>query len=75
MAKTTILSTSIDADLKRAVNAVSKSKGVKIRSFVEQALREQLEDYLDIETYYNRRDEPLVETAEIKRYFKSIRAK
>ena len=75
MGKTTVLSTIIDSDLKQAVNTVTRKKGIKIRSFVEHALREQLEDYFDIATYQARQEEETVPPAEVAKYLRKLRAR
>lgn len=54
---TTTLSTTIDADLKKALAAFCKKRGLKIQSVVENAIREQLEDELDLAAFDERKDE------------------
>ncbi len=57
MAKQTTLSTSIDSELKEALAIFCKKKGLKIQSVVENAIREQLEDEIDLASYQERKDE------------------
>jgi antitoxin component of RelBE/YafQ-DinJ toxin-antitoxin module len=57
MAKQTTLSTNIDSELKAALTLFCKQRGLKIQSVVEDAIREQLEDEIDLATYQERRDE------------------
>lgn len=53
----TTLSTNIDKELKKALSLFCKKKGLKIQSVIEAALREQLEDEMDLSTYFERKDE------------------
>ena len=57
MSKQATLSTSIDIDLKEALSAFCKKKGLKIQSVVENAIREQLEDEIDLSSYNTRKNE------------------
>jgi len=57
MAKQTTLSTNIDSELKEALSIFCKKKGLKIQSVVENAIREQLEDEIDLASYQERKDE------------------
>jgi len=57
MNKNSTLSTSIDSELKKALAAFCKKRGLKIQSVVENAIREQLEDEIDLVHYYKRKDE------------------
>ena len=57
MAKQTTLSTNIDLELKRALSDFCKRHGLKIQSVVENAIREQLEDEIDLGSFHERRDE------------------
>jgi len=57
MSETATLSTIIDARVKDAVTRFCKSRGIKMRYLVEQALIEQLEDEIDLEAYRKRRNE------------------
>lgn len=52
-----MLSTIIDARVKKAVSDYCKRRGLKLRFVVEEALVEQLEDEIDLEAYYKRRGE------------------
>ncbi len=56
---TATLSTVIDARVKRALSVYCKRKGLKLRYVVEEALIEQLEDEIDLEAYFARKDEDL----------------
>ncbi len=57
MEKQATLSTSIDSDLKKALAAFCKKRGLKIQSVVENAIREQLEDEIDLASYRERKNE------------------
>ena len=56
---TATLSTVIDARVKRALLVYCKRRGLKLRYVVEEALIEQLEDEIDLEAYFARKDEDL----------------
>jgi antitoxin component of RelBE/YafQ-DinJ toxin-antitoxin module len=57
MEKQATLSTNIDLDLKKALTAFCKKRGLKIQSVVENAIREQLEDEIDLVSYNERKHE------------------
>lgn len=57
MAKQTTLSTNIDFELKEALAIFCKKRGLKIQSVVESAIREQLEDEIDLASYQERKNE------------------
>jgi hypothetical protein len=57
MAKQATLSTNLDFDLKKALTAYCKKRGLKIQSVVENAIREQLEDEIDLASYDARKNE------------------
>ena len=57
MSKQATLSTNIDSDLKKALARFCKRRGLKIQSVVETAIREQLEDELDLASYQERINE------------------
>jgi antitoxin component of RelBE/YafQ-DinJ toxin-antitoxin module len=57
MEKQATLSTSIDSELKEALTAFCKKRGLKIQSVVENAIREQLEDVIDLASYDERKNE------------------
>lgn len=57
MAKQATLSTNIDSELKKALAIFCKKKGLKIQSVVENAIREQLEDEIDLASYQKRKNE------------------
>lgn len=65
MSETATLSTIIDAGVKDAVTRFCKSRGIKVRYLVEQALIEQLEDEIDIDAYRSRRDEETFSLEEV----------
>ena len=65
MAKLTTLSTSIDLELKKALALFCKKRGLKIQSVVEGAIREQLEDEIDLTGYQLRKNEEEVSLADI----------
>ena len=57
MAKQATISTNIDFELKEALSSFCKKRGLKIQSVVENAIREQLEDEIDLSAYLERKDE------------------
>ena len=57
MAKQASISTNIDLELKKALVAFCKRRGLKIQSVVENAIREQLEDEMDLSAYHERKNE------------------
>jgi hypothetical protein len=57
MSKLASLSTNIDFDLKVALTLFCKKRGLKIQSVVENAIREQLEDEIDLAAFLERKDE------------------
>ena len=57
LSKQATLSTSIDAELKEALSIFCKKRGLKIQSVVENAIREQLEDEIDLARYHDRKSE------------------
>ena len=67
MAKSTTatLSTLIDARVKNALSTYCKRRGLKLRYVVEEALVEQLEDEIDREAYYARKDEEVFSLDEV----------
>jgi hypothetical protein len=65
MSKQTSLSTIIDSDLKKALTAFCKKRGLKIQSVVETAIREQLEDEIDLDTYRARKNEDEIPLSQI----------
>ena len=70
MAKQSTLSTNIDFELKEALAAFCKKKGLKIQSVVENAIREQLEDEIDLASYYERKNEEEVSLAAVLKKLK-----
>ena len=58
--KSSSLSTTIDPDLKTALNDFCKKRGLKIQHVVELALLEKLEDEIDLEAFRLRKDEDTV---------------
>lgn len=68
MEKQTTLSTSVDSDLKKTLSAFCKKRGLKIQSFVENAIREQPEDEIDLASYDERKKEEEISlSAELKK--------
>lgn len=57
---TAVLSTIIDARVKRAVSYFCRQRGLKLRYVVEEALVERLEDEIDLAAYHRRRSEEMV---------------
>lgn len=57
MQKQATLSTNIDFELKEALAVFCKKRGLKIQSVVENAIREQLEDEIDLASFLERKDE------------------
>lgn len=70
MAKLATLSTSIDFELKKALAHFCKMRGLKIQSVVENAIREQLEDEIDLQSYQERKDEEEVSLANVLKKLK-----
>lgn len=70
MEKQSTLSTSIDSDLKKALAAFCKKRGLKIQSVVENAIREQLEDEIDLVSYDERKNEEEVSLATVLKKLK-----
>ena len=60
MSETVTLSTSIDLKIKEALSLFCKKKGLKIQHFVEKAILEQLEDEIDLEACFERKDEETI---------------
>jgi antitoxin component of RelBE/YafQ-DinJ toxin-antitoxin module len=71
MSKLATLSTSIDPELKKALGVFCKKRGLKIQSVVETALREQLEDELDLDAYHERKNEVEVSLATVLKKLKN----
>ena len=65
MSETVTLSTNIDAKIKEALSSFCKKKGLKIQNFVEKAILEQLEDEIDLEAYYERKNEETIPLEDI----------
>jgi hypothetical protein len=70
MAKIATLSTNIDFELKRALSLFCKKHGLKIQSVVENAIREQLEDEMDLIQYHDRKNEEEVSLAAVLKKLK-----
>ena len=60
MRQTATLSTIIDADVKLALTTYCERHGLKMRSVIERAIVEQLEDEIDLQAYRDRKDEPTI---------------
>lgn len=65
MSETVVLSTEIDAQVKKAAMEFCRRRGLKLRHLVEQALIEQLEDEMDLEAYRRRKSEETVPLEDI----------
>lgn len=65
MAKSASISTLIDADVKKALNAYCKRRGQKIRFVIEDALIDKLEDEIDLEAYRLRKNEATYSLEEV----------
>ncbi len=63
--QTVPFSTTIDIHVKAAVSEFCKKRGLKLRYVVEQALVEQLEDAMDLEAYFQRRNEKTVSLEQV----------
>ena len=72
MSKQVTLSTVIDEQVKKAASALCKKKGYKLQYFVEKALIDQLEDEIDIEAYYARKNEETIPLEEILKSRKKV---
>jgi hypothetical protein len=70
MSKQATLSTNIDFDLKEALALFCKKRGLKIQSVVENAIREQLEDEIDLASYDQRKNEEEVSLASVLKKLK-----
>ena len=70
MLKQSTLSTNIDSELKDALAAFCKKRGLKIQSVVENAIREQLEDEIDLQSYQERKNEEEISLAQILKKLK-----
>ena len=70
MAKQATLSTNIDFELKEALSLFCKKHGLKIQSVVENAIREQLEDEIDLADYQERKNEEEVSLAAVLKKLK-----
>lgn len=71
MSKKAILSTAIDADLKKAATVYCNAHGLKLQYLIEQALLERLEDAVDLEIYQKRRNEETVPLEQILKEYKT----
>lgn len=65
MNQTVTFSTEIDAQVKKAAVEFCRRRGLKLRHLVEQALIEQIEDEMDLETYHQRKSEETVPLEDI----------
>ena len=65
MSKAATLSTTIDSEIKEALTSYCKRHGLKIRYFIEQALVEHMEDFIDLEAYQERKNEETVDFEDI----------
>lgn len=65
MAKEATLSTIIDSKVKKAATEYCKRRGIKLRYLVEKALVGQLEDEIDLATYFERRNEETIPLEDI----------
>jgi antitoxin component of RelBE/YafQ-DinJ toxin-antitoxin module len=75
MARIATLSTAIDAQVKEALTAFCKRRGLKIQHIVEQAILEQLEDEIDLEAYHQRRNEEHIPLEKVLAGSRSTRSK
>ena len=69
-AKVGSLSTILSLEVKKALAAYCKKKGLKISHFIEEAIREHLEDEADISVYETRKFEERVSLEEILKTMK-----
>mgnify|MGYP001591207081 CR=1 FL=1 len=60
MSATSTLSTVIDSQVKKVALIFCKKHGLKLRHFIESALVERLEDEIDVQAYFERRDEDTI---------------
>ena len=60
MKQTAVLSTVIDAQVKKALTHFCRRRGLKVRHVVEEAILEQLEDEIDLVAYHARREEDTI---------------
>ncbi len=57
-------STTLDKKVSDAMKSLCKQRGLKVSSFVEDAIVEKLEDEYDLQIYHARKHEPHVSMAE-----------
>ena len=60
MGKPVTFSTNLDFQIKEALAFFCKKRGLKIQHFVENAIVQQLEDEIDLEAYYKRKNEDTI---------------
>lgn len=65
-----MLSTVIDADIKKAATAYCIAHGLKLQYLIEQALLERLEDAVDLEAYQKRKNEETFSLEEVLKEYK-----
>lgn len=65
MSRQVTLSTLISVDLKKALTTFCKTRGLKIQTIVENAIRERLEDEMDLAAFEKRKDEEETKLAKV----------
>jgi hypothetical protein len=70
MTKQATLSTSINSELKKALADFCKKRGLKIQSVVENAIRDQFEDEIDLASYFEGKSEEEVSLPSILKKIK-----
>ena len=75
MAREATLSTAIDPVVKRALALYSRKHGLKIQFVVERAIAELIEDESDLQVWRERREEPTMTWAGVRKAHKKAAAK
>ena len=64
MSKSNPFSTTLDKKVTDTMKKLCKQRGLKVSSFVEDAIVEKLEDEYDLQIYHARKNEPRISMAE-----------
>lgn len=70
MGKLVSLTTNINAELKKALTLHCQRNGLKIQSFIEMAILEQLEDEIDLQAVRDRKNEDEISLADVLKKIK-----
>ena len=63
--KTTAISTILSHEIKKALTEYCKKRGLKMSHFIEEAIREHLEDEADMAAYEDRRNEDRISLSHV----------